>query len=371
MTQSPEEAHLQHDKRPLPRLLGRLLTAIVLLLAFTAADPFGGAAGEDASAVLAIALALLAGLLLAEQPAYFPIALAAAQSVAFHGSLTAAAICTVVGTAIFLALLGLYRLRGGRPKLSAFFDRLRPLKYVLVVCLGAAAVAMTLYQGMAYFEVGVKGAGIAALLRNCRTLGFHPNWRAVLYSTIMMVVLITWPRKFRRLSRVLPGGFVGICMVTALNLLLNPDSARTTVLELGRAGGFLFARLPISALAMVLIFVSWEAFAEAVRRGKKPRADSRGRKTITVEVWFHDGVHRNSGASADLAYRPHFVVKGAEEYLGVQFQSFEDPLPGEHILCNADLLYDGVDYTGLVPGASFFIKEGARMVGEGIIVKRE
>ena len=271
-THNPEQS-LQHDKHPLPRLLGKLLTAVMLLLAFSMTAPFSGGAAEPAA--LAIALALLAGRMLTEQSgycaAYFPIALVAAQSIAFHWSLTASAICTVAGTAIFLVLLGLYRLRDGRPKLSAFFERMRPCGYALIVMLAIAAVVITLYQGMAYFEVGAKGEGVLPLLRALRMLGFHPNWRTVLYSTIMMVVLITWPRKFRRLCRVLPGAFVGICVCTLLNLALNPGPVRTTVLEMGSVGGVLFARLPISTLAMVLIYVSWEAFAEALRmlRGRK------------------------------------------------------------------------------------------------------
>jgi len=119
------------------------------------------------------------------------------------------------------------------------------------VTMGAAAI-MTLYQCAGYFGTGAQGAGLFALLRSYRNLGFHPNWRTVLFSTIMMVVLITWPRKFPRLSKALPSGFVGVLIVTALNAILYWDPARSPVPELG------VTRLPVSALSMLLIFVAWE-----------------------------------------------------------------------------------------------------------------
>jgi SulP family sulfate permease len=262
------EAHLQHEKQPLLRLLGRLLAALPLLLALFAVDPFREAAGRGGAALAVIVIALAAGLLLAEQPAFFPLALVAAQSIALRWSLAAAAVCTAGGASVFLLLLGLYRLRFGRPKLGAFFARLRlPRSVPAVFCL-AAALVMTLYQGAGYFEVSARGAGVPELLRSYRTMGFHPNWRAVLFSTVMMVVLITWPRKFKKLHRTLPAPFVGIVIVTLLNLLLNPDPARTVVRELGQAGRFAFARLPLAALAMLLIYVAWESFAATLKRPK-------------------------------------------------------------------------------------------------------
>jgi len=115
--------------------------------------------------------------------------------------------------------------------------------------LGAAAV-MAFYQCAGYFATGAFGAGMPELLRSYRGLGFHPNWRTVLFSTIMMVILITWPRKFKQFSKIVPGSFVGIIVVTSLNLLLNPDPARSAVPELWR--------VPASALSMLLIFAAWE-----------------------------------------------------------------------------------------------------------------
>jgi len=136
--------------------------------------------------------------------------------------------------------------------------RFQPKALYPCLSIGAAAV-MTLYHTAGYFATGAFGYGIPALLRSYRMLGFHPNWRTVLFSTIMMVILITWPRKFPRFSKTLPSGFVGIVTVTALNLLLNPDSVRSVVAELPLAWLPFFNRMPISALSMLLIFAAWEA----------------------------------------------------------------------------------------------------------------
>jgi len=136
--------------------------------------------------------------------------------------------------------------------------RFRPPAALYPGASAGAAVMMTLYQCSGYFAVGAQGAGIPALLRSYRNLGFHPNWRTVLFSTVMLVVLIAWPRKFKSLSKVLPAGFAGVVLVTALNLLLNPVAARSTVAELPLHFLPFLRRMPISALSMLLIYTAWE-----------------------------------------------------------------------------------------------------------------
>ncbi|MDR2647576.1 MAG: hypothetical protein LBB67_05600 [Oscillospiraceae bacterium] len=121
-----------------------------------------------------------------------------------------------------------------------------------VVC----AVVMTLYQTAGYFAVGAQGTNVWRLLQSYGQLGFHANWRTVLFSTIMLVVLITFPRKFKRLHKIFPASLFGILLVTGLNMLLNPIPARSTVLELGHNWLF-FERTPISALSMLLIYAAW------------------------------------------------------------------------------------------------------------------
>ena len=86
------------------------------------------------------------------------------------------------------------------------------------------------------------------------------------------------------------------------------------------------------------------------------------------------------------SYRPHVLVedpaqratigangKGSEEYLGVQFQPASlHLLPGCSAKVWMDLIYHpSVDYARLVPGATFTIREGAKVVGFGKVLQRK
>ncbi|MCL2445318.1 MAG: hypothetical protein FWD06_00915 [Oscillospiraceae bacterium] len=124
------------------------------------------------------------------------------------------------------------------------------------------AVRVTMHQTAGYFATGAVGASMHELLLSYRMWGFHPNWRTVLFSTIMMVVLITWPRKFPRLRRFLPASVVGIIVTTLLNLALYFDATRVIIPEL-------FLRIPASPLAMLLIFTAWEHVPYGKLKGLK------------------------------------------------------------------------------------------------------
>lgn len=70
-------------------------------------------------------------------------------------------------------------------------------------------------------------------------------------------------------------------------------------------------------------------------------------------------------------YRPHLVSDEEvnPDYLGVQFVECADPVDfGVDLRVSVRLPYGGVDYSGLVPGRAFTIREGARAVGEGHVV---
>ncbi len=67
-------------------------------------------------------------------------------------------------------------------------------------------------------------------------------------------------------------------------------------------------------------------------------------------------------------YRPHLVIDGDshEKYLGVQIITCASSEAfNVELAATAKLPYQGIDYSKLVPGASFKIKEGAKTVGEG------
>jgi hypothetical protein len=66
---------------------------------------------------------------------------------------------------------------------------------------------------------------------------------------------------------------------------------------------------------------------------------------------------------------PHAVVDGGTEYLGVRFIDGPKPefgVPGEYRLV---LMYHpDVDYSALVPGTRFTLREGARVVATGRVL---
>jgi len=134
----------------------------------------------------------------------------------------------------------------------------------------SAAIVMSLYQCSGYFAVGAHGAGLIELMRSYRGLGFHPNWRTVLFSTIMLVILITWPRKFKRLSKIVPAGLVGVTITALLNILLNPVAAHSPVAE------FPFLRIPLSVFSMLLIFIAWEEAIAALKKPSELKHQKRG-----------------------------------------------------------------------------------------------
>lgn len=104
------------------------------------------------------------------------------------------------------------------------------------VMLGASvglAFCVTVLLTTYYFGIGAHGATAFEMLKNYRYLGFHPNWRGVFYGTITLFAMITYPFKFRTLSKYLPAEVVSLVIPFVLNLFLNPDGASTPILETG------------------------------------------------------------------------------------------------------------------------------------------
>ena len=110
------------------------------------------------------------------------------------------------------------------------------LKVPESVMLGASvglAFSVTALLTTYYFGIGANGATVFEMLKNYRYLGFHPNWRGVFYGTITLFAMITYPFKFRRLSKYLPAEVVSLAIPFVLNLLLNPNGETTPILEFG------------------------------------------------------------------------------------------------------------------------------------------
>jgi hypothetical protein len=72
-----------------------------------------------------------------------------------------------------------------------------------------------------------------------------------------------------------------------------------------------------------------------------------------------------------VGYMPHLVVDGNSEYLGVRFVGGPTPACSEPAIFELELMYAGVDYSPLVPGAAVTVREGGRVVARGRVLKRE
>ncbi len=90
--------------------------------------------------------------------------------------------------------------------------------------------------------------------------------------------------------------------------------------------------------------------------------------SIVVSVRFYAKKRKVPPILVNEKYSPHLVVKGDEEYLGVNFivgpekVSFDEDT--EAVVLP---LYEGVDYSKLSVGKHFFIMEGAQKIGEGVV----
>ncbi len=69
-------------------------------------------------------------------------------------------------------------------------------------------------------------------------------------------------------------------------------------------------------------------------------------------------------------YMPHLVVEGGTEYLGVRFVDGPQPVFGEPAVFELVLMYPGVDYSPLVPGAVVTVREGGSVVARGRVLQR-
>ena len=89
--------------------------------------------------------------------------------------------------------------------------------------------------------------------------------------------------------------------------------------------------------------------------------------TICCIVTFFSKKRRTPPNLNNGKYCSHFVIKGSEQLLGVNFIDGEDVIFDKQIGANALPLYETVDYSALQAGTEFFIMEGGNIVGEGIV----
>ncbi len=96
----------------------------------------------------------------------------------------------------------------------------------------ATAISITVLQTTNYFGIGATGNDIAQMLASYTSLGFHPNWRSVLYGTIVLVLMITYPKKFKKLENTVRAPFVAIIFTVLLNIALNPEASQSAIAEI-------------------------------------------------------------------------------------------------------------------------------------------
>lgn len=96
----------------------------------------------------------------------------------------------------------------------------------------ALALVATIMLTNQYFGIGASGSTAFEMLKSYRSLGFHPHFRGLLYGTITLFAMITYPFKFRKLNKILPAEFMTLLVPLILNLFLNPEREMTTVNEI-------------------------------------------------------------------------------------------------------------------------------------------
>lgn len=97
----------------------------------------------------------------------------------------------------------------------------------------STALTVTVLFTTDYFGIGADGNTVTEMLASYRSLGFHPNWRGVLYGTIVMVIMITFPRKFKKFCKTVNASFIALALTLILNLFLNPPFMKTAINEIG------------------------------------------------------------------------------------------------------------------------------------------
>lgn len=119
--------------------------------------------------------------------------------------------------------------------ISSFFtDKIKKLfaSPLLSGIMLAGALTVTVLFTTDYFGIGATGNNVAEMIKSYISLGFHPNWRGVLYGTIVLVIMVTFPRKFKKADKYISSSFIALVFTLVLSLLLNPADMNTAVNEI-------------------------------------------------------------------------------------------------------------------------------------------
>lgn len=151
-------------------------------------------------------------------------------------------VCITVGVLFYLFLSKLIKKNNRIKSVIAWLT--------LILALVATVILTNLY-----FGIGSTGSTAIEMLKSYRSLGFHPNFRGLLYGTVTLFAMITYPFKFRRLNKKLPAEFMTLLIPLIMNLFLNPQKDLTTVNEISSFElPFNFPGIPAEADFLTIIF---------------------------------------------------------------------------------------------------------------------
>lgn len=128
-------------------------------------------------------------------------------------------ICIIGGVAVYYLL-------------SKIITRNKRIISIMAWATLVLALVATIILTNLYFGIGATGSTAIDMLKSYRSLGFHPHFRGLLYGTITLFAMITYPFKFRKLNKILPAEFMTLLVPLILNLFLNPERELTTVNEI-------------------------------------------------------------------------------------------------------------------------------------------
>ena len=155
---------------------------------------------------------------------------------------------------------------------SCFYEKAKSLissPAVSGVMLATALTATVLFT-TDYFGIGATGNTVREMIASYISLGFHPNWRGVLYGTVVMVIMITFPRKFKKFSKIISASFIALAVTLILNLFLNPSFMPSAINELPAAkpSDLIASFIPgVKILSLMSCFSSIKSVLTAVASG--------------------------------------------------------------------------------------------------------
>ena len=204
--------NLKNNKPCIKALLIKLSALVPAVYAFSYCSPLGAAKGL----VLCCLLALFA---VFPDPV-LPYAAGGVMLILYYllfQSSPVLLLSVIIGEALFLAFGG--KVTALLSSHTGSVNKFRlPLKIITAFCVTAI---FTNY----YFDIGATGATPVKMIVNYFVIGFHPNWRGILYGTIVLVLMITMRRKFKKAGAVCNFQLVALFVTTVLNFFLIPKGS--------------------------------------------------------------------------------------------------------------------------------------------------